>query len=745
MKPIKWLRKNKNKIMVVVIFIAIVGFVLGTSLQQLSKRSNLGEVVAYFGDNEEITREDLILARQELEILQKLGAGSMLKNIGLPTFKTFDMRCLMLSELLFSGNKVQLPMLNAIRQSARIREYRIRDKQISDIYKQEQLKDIYWLLLKEEAQQAGIKIPEEATGKQLAMLIPASFQGVTYSKFMEVFIKQTGVSENRILTAFSRLLEILAYSRAICSAEDITSSQITHQASTDNEIISVEYVRIDSSAFSDTQQEPSQQQITSHFEKYKKNFSGQISDDNPYGFGYKLPDRVQLEYIALKTDDIKNIVEAPTAEDVEEYYQKNQQQFVEKIPSDSNDPNSPLKERIRSFAEVANIIPKQLLGNKINLKANKILQEAKDITEVELKDIDVNSEQISPTEISKKAEDYKTAADKLSKKYKIKVYSGKTGLLSIKDIDEDEHLPKLHIRGDGYNVVWLTEMVFAVDKLKGTESGHLGPLKPKLYENIGPLREVPNEFGEMLGEIMAVTRVIKAIKATEPETINHTHSRQTLRLNSDKEQSEQKVYSTKEKVVEDLKRLAAMEVTKRKAEEFKDMAVKDGWEKAAEKFNKQYGKQASKDSEEPNAFGLQKMPNLKKVSKNKLKTLWFQTMDDPTGSILVNESKKAAMFIDKLYDLLPKEKDTLDNAPVIIEFKGDMSYYCIKELSVKHLNQDEYEMIKSFQAYKDETANFQSLATVHFNPKNIQERLRFRMVEKEEDTEKTTKSEGNPS
>ena len=98
----------------------------------------------------------------------------------------------------------------------------------------------------------------------------------------------------------------------------------------------------DSLLFADTQDEPTEEQILKHFEKYKNYFPDQISPDNPYGFGYKLPDSVRLEYIAVKLDDVAETVTRPIQEDIESFYQRNRERFAIQVPSDPNDPNSPL-------------------------------------------------------------------------------------------------------------------------------------------------------------------------------------------------------------------------------------------------------------------------------------------------------------------------------------------------------------------------------------------------------------------
>ena len=57
--------------------------------------------------------------------------------------------------------------------------------------------------------------------------------------------------------------------------------------------------------------------IREQFEKYKTYFPGQVDEDNPYGFGYKIEDRVQLEYMIVKLDDIEKIIEEPTQQEMQ--------------------------------------------------------------------------------------------------------------------------------------------------------------------------------------------------------------------------------------------------------------------------------------------------------------------------------------------------------------------------------------------------------------------------------------------
>ena len=739
MNLVKWLRKNNKKVMAVVVVVIMLGFVGGTYLQQLGRRRAVQhETVAHFADNRKITNFDLAMARQELEILKILRADDILRSIGVPLFRMRDLRAILLGELLFSERRVSPALIRYIKQIVRANQYRISDKQINDIYRRSMGSDVYWLLLRNEAQLAGVRVPNEDSGKQLARVMPQLFNGATYSQVIGSIVKRQGIPEKQILATFSKLLAVLQYAQMICAGEDITSSQIMHNSSWENETIDVEFVKFDSAVFAETQDEPMHQEISAHFDKYRKFLAGAVSDQNPYGFGYKLPDRVRLEYIAVKLDDISKVVTAPTQQEAEEYYQKRREQFTVSVPSDPNDPNSPLIEQTRSYAEVAGIISNQLLQNKINSRAERILQEARTHTEAGLQDTDTELENFSAEQFRQMVGDYETAAKQLSSKYKIKVYTGQTGLLSAADIQTDKHLAVLYLKGYEFNPVGLAQIVFAVDELQASELGPFDAPKPRLYENIGPLRDITGQVtGQTAGQIMAVVRLLEAEKASEPESIDQTFSKSSFKFDEDQQQPTEDIYSVREKVVEDLKRLAAMDTAKSKAEEFITLAAEDGWEAATEKFNELYAQQDKQELTEPNAapeasFKLQDSTNLRRISSMALETLAVQIAGNPAAQLLADGFKKERRFIERLYSLIPQDSNTVDAVPLVLEFKPDMSYYCLKDVSIKRLNQEQYETIKAMQVYREDFVQSQSLAPVHFNPENILKRMNFRLARQDE-------------
>jgi len=706
MNLMKWFRKNNKKVMAIVVVVIMFGFTAGPTLRYFGRiRTGWHRAVAYFADDRKITRSDLISAHDELEILRFLQADVLLKMQ--------DLRAIFLSELLFSERRVSPALINRIKQLIRANQFGISDKQISDVYGRSLPPEYYWLLLKNETKFAGIRVANKQAGELLAAVIPQLFEGSTYSQIIRFLMNQQGIAEEQILATFGELLAVLQYSHMVCSSEDVTSSQLMHIVSWENETINVELVKFDLAVFAETLAEPNEDRIIEHFDKYKEFFAGTLSEENPYGFGYKLPDRVQLEYIAVKLDDVSSIVTPPTHQEKEEYYQQNIKRFTESVPSDPNDPDSPQTEEIKSYAEVASIISQGLLKNKISSKAEAILQEAKTLTEAGLENIDIEAEELSSEQLRQVAGDYKTAAEQLSKKHKVKIYTGQTGLLSASDIQNDE------------NLVMLYRIVFAIDELKASELGPFGIPTPRIYENIGPIIDI-------FRQTMALVRVIKAEPASEPENINLTFSKNTLILDPNQQEGEN-IYSLREEVAGELKRLAAMDITKSKAQEFVELVAKNGWDSAIDGFNELYGQQARQDPNDPNVFRLQKLTNLQRLSSAMLATLNIQSVGDPKAQFVAIDGIKQARFVEQLYSLVPQDSNTVDTVPLIMEFKPIMSFYIIKDISINRFDQMEYERVKVPRLYREDYIQAQSMAAVHFNPENILKRMNFRLVVEDEE------------
>lgn len=604
---------------------------------------------------------------------------------------------------------------------------------------------------------AGIGISNEEVGELLAKTIPNIFKGQTYAQIIGSVLNRYRIPESEILQTFGRLLSVYQYAQLICLSENVTNSQLTQRVSQENETVNVEFVKFDSAMFAkilSAKNEPNEKEIIEQFNKYKDNFAGVISEDNPYGFGYKLPDMVQLEYIAVKVDDVSPIVTPPTNTETEQYYQKYPERFTESFRQDPNDPNSPLVDKVKSYAEVADVISKQLLRDKVNSKVERIIQDAKTLTEAGLQDIELTK--MDAEQLKQKAGDYEAVAKQLAEKYQIKIYSGQTGLFSAAEMEMDKYLRRLYSFGNVRNPVKLTQIVFSIDELKSDQSAKssagsaLDIQRMRMYENIGPLRD-------SLGEINAIARVIKARKASAPETIDQSYSKSTIQLdNEPKSKDDKNVYSVKGKLVEDLNKLAVINqgVLKSKAEEFVGLVNKDGWKAAIDKFNGLYPQvQTEAGANDPNVLKPEHLTDLRRISRETLAVLAAQATGASSQRLYVPEVKKLltadeakieSRFVDQLYSLVPSGSDNVKTL-LLMDFKPYASLYVIKEITIKRLGQDEYEKIKPTQLFTEEHIRAESLAAVHFNPENILKRMKFKSAGEEKKSASAGAESGDAS
>jgi hypothetical protein len=745
-----WFRKYNKRIMAFVVIALMIVFTIGPALDYLSaRRSGVNRVVAHYKDNQKITSTDLAWAQKQLELLRMVGASAILRPQDPRYVPTQDLQTVLLGELLFAERATALETIGRIRQLVNRGSYEISDEQINDIYAREYSANIYWLMLTKEARSAGLRVPASAAREQLKLIIPRIVEGATYERAVSEIIRREGVSEEQVLETFGELMAVLEYGRTMSSILDRTSQQNLHEAAWNEQTIDAEYVLFDSGIFAEQARRPSGKQINEQFEKYKGYFAGDVNEDNPYGFGYKWPARIELEYIAVRLDDVAAAVARPTQQETEEFYQQHlsQSPIAYMAPSDPNDPNSQMVQKTRSYAEVAGTISRGLYLQRVDSKAEQILTEAKSITEVNLGEIEGEKIKLTDEQIKSRSVDYEKTAAQLSEKYKLKVYAGKTGLLSAADIESDPNLRMLYLGGSGYLNMGLSRMVFAVDKLKAGVLGPMDPRAPRLYENIGPLRDVYEMTEGYSGKNMMLVRIIEAEKAAEPASINEKINNRNVRFDWKGEAKD--INTVKELVIDDLKRLAAMDKTGEKAGQFAQMAARDGWDTAIDKFNELYGDQTGKKDAntitKKGPFRLITRTGFRKVPEEVLFTYDIRRQGDPMARNIINRMKVEGILIDKLCSVLPDDANSLASAGAVVEIKPVMGYYCLKDLVVHLLYEGQYERIKARLIINNKFADAQSLAAVHYNPKNIMKRMNFSLVKEEQVMPREAAEENEPN
>jgi len=719
MKVIKWVRKNNRKLMAVVVIIILFGFIGGGELLSLISRRGRTEAFAQFGDGHKITNYDLYQARQELEVMT---------NLGVPIFlRSQSLHGMLLGELLFSDRRPQPEVANQLLQMLGSNRYRVTDHDVTALYKGKQSGAVYWWLLSHEAQKAGIAVARDTAGQILEQLIPNVFEGQTYAQRIHGLM-QGGTPEKAILDAFAKLVAVLQYSQMVCAMEDLTGSQIDHLISGDNETLDINAVALEVPLFTrllDPNRPVPEDRLQGHFNQYKGFFPGQITADNPYGWGYKIPPRVQLEYLVVRLDDVLATVPKPTQEQAETYYHRNIEQFTNQVRTDPNDPNSPSKDVTRPFAEVLDEIQRRWVSDKAREKAAAILLEGRTLAEIPGSLLE--NQGVDREKLRQEAPAYGPIAEKLTQKHGVKVVVGQTGLLTLEEIaSEDRVLSRLVVEGRTQWRLPLAQLVFTADPVGVEDLMTVNAQKARLYESLGPAQERNSSYRlDAAGEVMAVVRVVQAIQDREPADLNETYDHTPVVLG---QTDSPKTFSVKEKVAEDLRGLEAMAMAKSKAQELETLVKESGWTQALSAFNRTYRQQAGLDPNGPDLFSLRFQGQRNRVLSGQAQMWAMRGEREAAAWRLYQTTMAQKQFTDRLYDLIPPDSNGLAATPVTVESPGERTVYCIKDLSVKRFPLQEYTKAKGLYAYQEDFVGSQSLAAVHFNPENILQRMQFREI-----------------
>jgi len=375
-------------------------------------------------------------------------------------------------------------------------------------------------------------------------------------------------------------------------------------------------------------------------------------------------------------------------------------------------------EERKDFGQVAGLITNRMINERINEKADSILAQAAELAEKPY--LDVDPAELSLEELKGRAVDFEKIADTLNAKNSVKVYSGKTGLLSIEDMQNDDYVSGLYVVQPGQQQmpIGLTELVFSMGPFESTALTLMEAPANRLYQSIGPLKDIQNN-------ISAIVRVVDVKKSNVPENPDVSFSTKSFRLDESEPTQDEDTYSIREQVVKDLKELAAMQTAKEKAEEFISLAQEQTWEKAVDKFNSEY---PPKEPDGQDNFKMTVWDDAQRPSAILLGTITERNKNQAGSHLIVNLYKQRKMALDTLFDLVPADSNTLATLPMSIEIKPVRSYYCVKDLSIKKIDRNEYNKIKAVAALRQDGLESQNLGAEFFQPDNILERMNFRLT-----------------
>jgi len=721
MNPIKWLRKNERKVMTVVVILIMIAFIGGTALQQLMSRVDPNKkTVAFYGQKGKITPMDLRAGRSELDVLNVLGIPRLLVSMN-------DISAEFLGQILFGSDWQMSVYVNDMMKQRIIRGQL--PAGISDVDKfflqAGGQSELYWLLLKAEARAAGCVVPLEQARNTLKLVIPQLMPGGDAGQLVDAIVTRHRVTEEKIMLILADLLGILSYSKMVTGNEELTIAQIRSAIGRGREKIDAEFIKIDAADFIDQVDAQSDEKLAEQFNLYKTTTSGLYSDDNPFGFGYKLPAMAALEYILVRLEDVKALIEDVSQDEMEDFYRQNRDNqgysriFQYTFRKDPNDPASE-STQVRTYSQAQGLIKAHLKEQRTSSTADMIFNRAGELTDAGFADEDTDGS--DSDKLKSLAVDYADAADKLKSEFNLEVYIGKTGMLSIEDFSKTRYLSGMTVKGQSNIPTGLAKLVFSVDEIGLTTLGRFDASRPRMWTNIGPMKD-------RFGSIMAMVRIVSAQKSIEPESIDLSFGKNGIKL--DEMDSEPEAYSLKETVERDCRLIEAMSIAKTRADELAGMVGKNGWDEGVKKFNEQY---FYDEPNQLNAVTIENMTGQSRISLADTEITKTLESDFPDIAGNLRETLNSGRLTGKLYSLLPAGETKGVNLRTVIEFAPNRCCYLVKDVHRTEINELEYFAAKKMVAFQTDASQSEAISLIHFMPENIRTRMEFRNAEADEET-----------
>jgi hypothetical protein len=172
-----------------------------------------------------------------------------------------------------------------------------------------------WLLLVEDARRNGIYSSRVEATPTLAQ--------IKLSPGYAQFIRDTEASDGLIVSAIQHARMILQLKSLIMTAARVSEPRLRHAARDLASSATVDVVAVDSSSLFDKVTAPTDAEIAAQFEKYKDVAAG----TPPLGFGYRLPNRVKLEWLTVPLDRVAATVKIDEVATYR-YYTENQDKYL---------------------------------------------------------------------------------------------------------------------------------------------------------------------------------------------------------------------------------------------------------------------------------------------------------------------------------------------------------------------------------------------------------------------------------
>jgi len=203
-----------------------------------------------------------------------------------------------------------------------------------------------FLLLLKEAQLMGVAIPQRDVDAVCQQV------NVRLEDGRIVLASMDNLGEERFLSVQQAVREFLMAAAArdrAASVVKVSQPMIDNRLATQLQQIKVQLIEVDAKDYMDKVPAPTAEQMQKQFDTYADVLAPDATTvaatSDPAGFGYKLPDRVKLQYISISRDQAKAAVKASKTDydwevEAQGYYAKNRKLFP--VTQPTSKPADPL-------------------------------------------------------------------------------------------------------------------------------------------------------------------------------------------------------------------------------------------------------------------------------------------------------------------------------------------------------------------------------------------------------------------
>jgi hypothetical protein len=319
--------RRRQKMVVIVMVVLMVSFLVGfKGLSMLTSRDPAKRTVGRFADGSKLRATDLRIAQSDLQILGMTGVGAQF-----------------LAGLNSNGD---LPTAQ-----------------------------LSYAMLTHESEPFG-----PVRDSQVDALLASS--GLVDEKYTEllVFLRTNDIDESQFRSAARRLVRnIEAYGQG-ASVAPPSLPELKYWYNMFEERVVLNYFTLPADDFLSQARAAetfTDEEIAAQFETHRDVVPGVFTESNPFGFGYRVPVKVDVEYLAVRFGPLLNVL-TPTDEEVYAYYDENLDKMIREVQTDEMDAdgNPVMTTETVSRGEARPIIHQMMLLETLGKASDTMLVQA---------------------------------------------------------------------------------------------------------------------------------------------------------------------------------------------------------------------------------------------------------------------------------------------------------------------------------------------------------------------------------